>query len=395
MAGLLLLAGCSGGDAANESRLDSEQLFQQALVAAAEGRYEAAREMLSGIPDESPAGAGAHNLLGLIHAHAGRPALARLEFEEAVRLEPSAAEAQANLGVMALEAGDVDVAQRAFRTAVTADPYSIAGHRGLAAIHARAGRIEEAQQEMALVADLTDQRGTGASTGRTLSLEPSDDVAALIAEHERAERQAAEREARAARAAETAKRAAAARPATRTVTRQLSLPAGTVFSISLAQPLSTETARVGQEIQAQVETAVSGNGQTVIPAGAQVQGLVTEVEQSGRVEGRARLGLDFRSVETVAGWRDIEVSLVEGTMVAEGTKKNDAAKIGIGAVAGAVLGKVIGDNATAGAVIGGAAGTAVVLATKGKEIELAAGTRLDLSLDAPVAVTVRSTEPVD
>jgi hypothetical protein len=133
----------------------------------------------------------------------------------------------------------------------------------------------------------------------------------------------------------------------------------------------------------------------VVADGARIQGRITEVERSGRVKGRARLGIDFQRLETVAGWRDVEVSLIEGTLEAEGTKKRDAAKIGIGAVAGAVLGEVIGDNAAAGAAIGGAAGTAVVLATKGKEIELATGTRLDLALDAPLTVVVRTTEAVD
>jgi hypothetical protein len=399
VAGVLMLAGCSGGggDAtADTSRPDGEQLYRQALVAAEAGQYEAAKEVLQGIPADAPASARAHNLLGLIHAHQGRPALARLEFEEAVRLEPALAEAQANLGVLALEAGDVDVAEQALRTAITANPYAIAARRGLAVIHVRAGRIEDARRELALVDDLSEERGMGSPIEPALRLEPADDAAALIAEHERAAEEEAAREARAAREAEAARRrAAAARPATRTVTRQLTLPAGTVFTIALAQPVSTTSARAGQEVLARVEAAVTGGGQQVIPSGASVRGIVTEVESSGRVRGRARLGLDFRAVETVAGWRDVEVSLAEGTLVAEGTKKQDAAKIGIGAVAGAVLGKVIGDNAAAGAVIGGAAGTAVVLATSGKEIELEAGTRLDLRLDAPVAVTVRSTEPVD
>jgi hypothetical protein len=78
-------------------------------------------------------------------------------------------------------------------------------------------------------------------------------------------------------------------------------------------------------------------------------------------------------------------------MQAEGTKKQDAAKIGIGAAAGAVLGEVIGGDAAKGAVIGGAAGTGVVLATKGKQVELAAGAELPVSLAAPLAVTITKT----
>ena len=63
----------------------------------------------------------------------------------------------------------------------------------------------------------------------------------------------------------------------------------------------------------------------------------------------------------------------------------------VGAAAGAVLGEVIGGDAAKGAVIGGAAGTGVVLATKGKEVEIPAGTELQCTLAAPLAVTITKT----
>jgi Flp pilus assembly protein TadD len=389
----LSLAGCSGGEgkaAADGQAMSSLELYQRALAAAHDGRLDDAAATLREIPPEAPEAARAHNLLGLIHARQDRTSLARLEFEAAVRNDPSLAEAQTNLGVVVLDADQLETAETAFRAAIAADHYSTVAHHGLAAVLARSGRIDAAREELALLAELGGHDAAAGADPDWLRLHPTDDVAALIAAHEaEAARQAAEEKRQAAAAA------AKAKPAVRTVSRQLSVPPGTVLQIALGQPLSTTTARFGQEVTAHVVGGVTAGDQVVVADGARIQGRITEVERSGRVKGRARLGIDFQRLETVAGWRDVEVSLIDGTLEAEGTKKRDAAKIGIGAVAGAVLGEVIGDNAAAGAAIGGAAGTAVVLATKGKEIELATGTRLDLALDAPLTVVVRTTEAVD
>ncbi len=76
---------------------------------------------------------------------------------------------------------------------------------------------------------------------------------------------------------------------------------------------------------------------------------------------------------------------------AEATKGEDAAKIGIGAGAGAVIGAVVGGKggAAKGAVIGGAAGTGAVVATRGKEVRLDPGTDIPVRLAAPLSVRVR------
>jgi hypothetical protein len=74
----------------------------------------------------------------------------------------------------------------------------------------------------------------------------------------------------------------------------------------------------------------------------------------------------------------------------EATKKQDATKIGAGAGIGAAIGGLLGggSGAAKGAVIGGAAGTGTVLATRGKEVELASGAELNATLASPVEVEV-------
>jgi hypothetical protein len=85
---------------------------------------------------------------------------------------------------------------------------------------------------------------------------------------------------------------------------------------------------------------------------------------------------------------DVRTSVVSRT--APATKRQDAAKIGIGAGAGAVIGGIVGggDGAAQGAAIGGAGGTGVVLATRGKEVRLPAGTRVSVTLLSPLTIRV-------
>ena len=72
---------------------------------------------------------------------------------------------------------------------------------------------------------------------------------------------------------------------------------------------------------------------------------------------------------------------------AEATKGEDAAKIGMGAGAGALVGAVVGDKSGAakGAVISGAAGSGAVVATRGKEVRLEPGTDIPVRLAGQLA----------
>jgi len=96
-----------------------------------------------------------------------------------------------------------------------------------------------------------------------------------------------------------------ARPAepARPVVRVITLPAGTALPLELTTAVSTETASVEMPVTARLRRAVTVDGVTVLPAGATVNGEVSDVDRPGRVQGRARLGLRFTSV-TVDGRRE-------------------------------------------------------------------------------------------
>ena len=180
--------------------------------------------------------------------------------------------------------------------------------------------------------------------------------------------------------------AAPARPAAEW--RDVIVPQGTAIPLELQTPLSSETTQLEAPVRARVRQAVIVDGIVAIPTGATLSGVVTQVERAGRVQGRAQLAFVFNRLEAGNVREDVNAAPV--AYVAESTKGEDAAKIGVGAAGGAIVGGILGggSGAAKGAVIGGAAGTGVVLATRGEEVTLGKGTVLAVSLASPLTVRV-------
>ena len=171
--------------------------------------------------------------------------------------------------------------------------------------------------------------------------------------------------------------------------REFTLAGGTSLPLELQSAIGSDTSEVEDTVRATLRSAITVDGEEVLPAGTELAGHVTEVDRAGRVKGRARVAFGFTSLR-----HDGErISLRSDAVVreAEATKGEDATKVGIGAGAGAVLGAVIGgkDGAVKGAAIGGAAGTGAVLATRGREVRLEAGTNVPVTLAAPLVIRVR------
>jgi hypothetical protein len=168
----------------------------------------------------------------------------------------------------------------------------------------------------------------------------------------------------------------------------VTVASGTQIPLELLTSLSSETAEIETEVRGRTKQAVTVGGETVIPAGATMTGSVTDVAGAGKVKGLARLAVRFTSV-SYSGQRH-RINTEPLSFEAESTKKKDAVKVGAGAGIGAAIGGIIGGGkgAAIGAGIGGGAGTASVLATKGKEVELASGTAMTAVLSAPLTVTL-------
>jgi hypothetical protein len=160
----------------------------------------------------------------------------------------------------------------------------------------------------------------------------------------------------------------------------ITIPEGTTLPLLLETAISSETSRAGDRVVAKLGDDVRVGEKVVVPAGSEVRGRVTAAVASGRVKTRARLAFDFDTLVLQGKEHSIGTRAVDVT--AGDTHKKDAATIGIGAGAGAIVGAIVDGKKGAGigALIGGAAGTGVVLTNTGKEIELGSGTRVTVKL---------------
>jgi len=156
--------------------------------------------------------------------------------------------------------------------------------------------------------------------------------------------------------------------------------AGTVLPIVLKRTVSTETANPEDRVVAELAEPVVEHGDVLLPAGSEVLGHVVTAVRSGRVKGRAHLVVSFDQIRTDG--RTLDVDATGFDVTAKSSKGRDAKIAGGAAAAGAIIGAIAGGGSGAlkGGAIGGAAGGAAVLATRGYEVELPAGSRYTIEL---------------
>ena len=139
------------------------------------------------------------------------------------------------------------------------------------------------------------------------------------------------------------------------------------------------------------DPVVAGN-RVAIPAGSTIHGQVSSVvpAKKGLKEKEGSITLSFDKVVTPAGF-SAPMSAGVASVAPKSTRKT-AGIIGGSAAGGALLGKIIGKDtkdAAIGAVVGGAIGTGIAAGTRGKEVELPAGSQLTLTLDQPLTIAVK------
>jgi hypothetical protein len=170
---------------------------------------------------------------------------------------------------------------------------------------------------------------------------------------------------------------------------ELEIPAASVIGLQIETPVTTETARIEDRVEARVMRDVAVDGRTAIPAGTRALGAVTVIERGGKVKERARLGVRFHTLVLADG---TQLPIRTDAIIREGESPagDSARKIGGAAVGGAILGALIGGKkgAIVGGATGAAGGTAVVYSGDRNAATLPAGAVVTVRLSAPVAVEV-------
>jgi hypothetical protein len=169
---------------------------------------------------------------------------------------------------------------------------------------------------------------------------------------------------------------------------EITLPAETKISIALEHAISTEKNSPGDTFTGWLDGPLTVNGRTIAPSRSKVIGTLTQVKEPGRVEGVASLTMVLNTV--VVDGEEYEIETLPLSRVARNTRKKDAAIIGGGAAAGAVIGAIAGGGkgAAIGAGVGGGSGTGYVLATKGEPVSYGPEARFTFFLAEPVKMPV-------
>ncbi len=171
--------------------------------------------------------------------------------------------------------------------------------------------------------------------------------------------------------------AAAPAPAPQTAPTPTSGPvtvnAGTRLMIRMENALDTGKTKSGERFTCGLEADLVVNGVVVAPKGSRVYGKVLESVKAKRVRGTAKLLVELTDI-TIKGQLQPIVSEQLGY---EGDRSGTVKKVGAGAAVGALAG-----DAGKGAAVGGA----LAVLTKGKQIQIPAGTLLEFRLAQPLSV---------
>jgi hypothetical protein len=191
---------------------------------------------------------------------------------------------------------------------------------------------------------------------------------------------------------------------------------GTQLRLVLLNGLTTSVAREGDPFIATVAEPVYIGGQLLLPAGARVNGEVTQITRAKRfgiLRGQAAMYLKFKSIEidrreipapmsiisihetSVNGRARKDIRTEEGVIVeAKRDVKGALVNVAIGGGGGTAIGTIF-SHAMRGLAIGLIGGTSYVMIKKGKEVELPAQTGILVRLDATITLpaTAQSASP--
>ncbi len=162
------------------------------------------------------------------------------------------------------------------------------------------------------------------------------------------------------------------------------LPAGTEISVRANEDIDSRTANPNQTYGATIARDVTDEtGRVIIPRGAWAE-LVVRNASGGGVVGNSDLMLDLEYVEVNGTRYRLDVPGVERQSSGGiGANRRTGEMVGGGALLGTLLGALgcVGKGAAIGAIAGAAAGGAVQVITRGKEVRVPAETVLNFKLD--------------
>jgi hypothetical protein len=167
----------------------------------------------------------------------------------------------------------------------------------------------------------------------------------------------------------------------------VTIPAGQSLLIRMIDGVDSSKNHVGDIFHASLETDLNVNGTLVAHKGTDVYGRLAEAKKSGNFSGKSELQLELTRL--VIDGHDYPLVSSDYTLQGKGQGSSTAKKVGVGAVAGTIIGAIAGGGkgAAIGAAAGGATGAGVQVLTKGAQVKVPSETVLEFRLEQPATVT--------
>jgi len=164
------------------------------------------------------------------------------------------------------------------------------------------------------------------------------------------------------------------------------IPARTRIRVRLGESLNSKNSRVGERFSAYLDEPIISGDRVVVPKGTLFRGHVVEAKSSGRLRGRAYLGVTLDSFRLHGA--TYAIATAPDVRASGSHKKRNAIAIGGGSGTGAAIGGIAGGGVGAliGAGAGAAAGTTGAFITGRKNVRLPVETPLVFSLRNEVTV---------
>jgi hypothetical protein len=168
---------------------------------------------------------------------------------------------------------------------------------------------------------------------------------------------------------------------------------GATVDVTTSRAITSRSDEAGQSLMTTVDADVkNGSGRVVIPAGANVELVITEISPAksrSAKDGTLTLRVQDVTVRGKSYPLDAVISSVSHTLQGRGVTAGEVEKTAAGTAIGAIAGTIIGGNSK-GTIIGAAVGTAggaiVANETASRDVVVNAGSPIELTLTGPLTV---------
>jgi hypothetical protein len=180
--------------------------------------------------------------------------------------------------------------------------------------------------------------------------------------------------------------AAGTSPAVQAVEESFVVREGTLLLVRLSADVSSATAHVEDRVQGFLDQDLAADGRLVASRGTKVFGIVSAVDDGGKMKGQATVSVTLTDMQVGARVLSIKTKPVSAT----GGKGTGTKKVVGGAAIGAAIGAIAGggEGAAIGAAVGAGAGGVATAASSVEAAVIAAQSPQAFTLAVPLQIDI-------